>query len=93
MKCKGCNEDITKTLVMVEEAYGDKITSIIGIETDPENFTSEEYAYSDKEPEEGDFEIVLGGESDPDVWFEFSHYQCNTCKTEYSWDEIKEIFK
>ena len=93
MKCKGCNADITKNLVMVEDAYGDRATRVLGIETDPENFSSDAYMDGDGETKEGDFETILGDVIDEDIWFEHAFYQCNKCHREYSWEEIKEIFK
>ena len=92
MKCKGCNADITKNLVMVEDAYGDRATRVLGIETDPENFSSDAYMDGDGETKEGDFETILGDVIDEDIWFEHAFYQCNKCQREYSWEEIKEIF-
>lgn len=93
MKCKGCNADITKNLVMVEETYGDRATKIIGIETDPENFSSERNMDRDaSDIKDGEFEIILGDTDEGDVWFDDESYQCSACHTEYTWEEIKEIF-
>ena len=95
MKCKNehCVCDITKNLVMVEDAYGERATRVLGIETDPENFSSDAYMDGDGGTKEGDFETILGDVIDEDIWFEHAFYQCNKCHREYSWEEIKEIFK
>ena len=79
MKCKGCNADITKNLVMVEDAYGERATRVLGIETDPENFSSDAYMDGDGETKEGDFETILGDVIDNDVFYGcvlFSFKQC-----------------
>ena len=83
--CK-CGCDLRQNLVIVEEAQGYKATKIIGIETDPENFTA------DDSDESTEFEIFTGEEDEGDIYFEFECYQCDKCHIEYGWDEIKEIF-
>jgi hypothetical protein len=91
MKCKGCDANIRENLELLEEVYGERSTKILGIELDPENFV--DAGYNGEVYNEDNFQILLSVFSDEDIGFNFTSYQCLKCHTDYTRDEVKEIFK
>ena len=85
-KCKGCDCDIKRNLVIVEEAQGYRAVKILGIETEPANFSA------DDSDENTEFELLVSDMDEGDVYFEFECYQCDKCHIEYTAEEVKEIF-
>lgn len=82
MKCKGCNNNIKDNLELVEEAIIVKVTQILDLIPPDEDDSSD-----------NSYELILGKVEEEEEDFEVTCYQCSRCYTEYSYDEVKEIFK
>ena len=81
MKCKGCNATIENTLELIEESIVVRVTQILGIIAD-------EGAYPD-DP----YELITGKVEEEQEDFEAMCYECGKCYYEYSYKEMREIFK
>jgi len=81
MKCKGCTANIKDNLELIEESITVRVSQILGVIADEEDNP------------EAPYELIIGEVEEDQEDFESMCYQCRKCNYEYSYSEMREIFK